>query len=92
MSWTKSVIVGSEILTLFVHTLTTDYKSSRRIMLNFTQLLEGPLPQKQKIFSGWFLKFLKCALNLKHFEKKDEYSRPVISKVIDSERSGYLNV
>ena len=92
MSWTKSSIVGFEILTLFVTTLTTDDKYSRRNMLNFTQQLEAPLSQKQKTFSGLFLSFLKCALNLEHFEKKDEYSSLVISKVIDSEKSGYLNV
>ena len=61
-------------------------------MLRFTQHLEAPLPQKQKTFSGLFLAFLKCALNLEHFEKKDEYSRLVISKVIDSKRGGYINV
>ena len=72
--------------------MTTDDKYSRRNMLNFTQQLEAPLPQKQKIFSGLFLAFLKCALNLKHFEKKEEHSSLVISKVIDSERGGYLNV
>ena len=92
MSWTKSAIVGSEILTLFVHRLTADYKSSRRNMLNLTQELEALLPQKQKIFSALFVAFLKCALNLEHFEKKDEYSSLVISKVYDSERGGYLNV
>ena len=80
------------MLTLFVNTLTTDDKYSRRNMLNFTQILEALLSQKQKRFSGWFLAFLKCALNLEHFEKKDEYSSLVISKVIDSERGGYLNV
>ena len=69
MSWTKSAIVGSEILTLFVNRLTTDDKYSRRNILNFTQQLEAPLPQKQKIFSGLFLVFLKCELNLKHLEK-----------------------
>ena len=67
LSWTKSAIVGSEILTLFVNTLTTDYKYSRRNMLNFTQQFEAPSPQKQKTFSGLFLAFLKCALNLEHF-------------------------
>ena len=72
--------------------MTTDDKYSRRIMLNFTKQLEAPLPQKQKTFSGLFLAFLKCALNLEHFEKKDEYSRLVISRIIDSERGGYLNV
>ena len=61
-------------------------------MLNLRQQLEAPLPQKQKTFSGLFLAFLKCALNLDHFEKKDEYPSLVISKVIDFERGGYLNV
>ena len=61
-------------------------------MLHFTQKLEAPLPQKQKTFSRFLLAFLKCALNLEHFEKKDEYSSLVISKVFDSERGGYLNV
>ena len=92
MSWTKSAFVGSEILTLFVNTLNVDDKYSRRNMLNFTQQFEAPLSQRQKTFSGWFLAFLKCALNLEDFEKKDEYSSLVISKVIDSERGGYLNV
>ena len=92
MSWTKSSIVGFEILTLFVNTLTTDGKYSRRNMLNFTQKLEAPLPQKQKTFAALFLAFLKCALNLEHLEKKDEYSSLIISKVTDSERGGYLNV
>ena len=61
-------------------------------MLNFTQQLEEPLYQKQKTFSELLLAFLKCALNLEHFEKKDEYSSIVISKVIDSKRDDYLNV
>ena len=60
-------------------------------MLNFTKQLEAPLSQKQKTFCGLFLAFLKYALNLEHFEKKDEYPSQVISKVIDSERGGYLN-
>ena len=72
--------------------MTTDDKYSRRNMLNFTQQLEAPLPQKQKTFSGLFLPFLKCALNLEHFEKKDEYPSLVISRIIDSEGGGYLNV
>ena len=91
MSRKKSSIIGSEILTLFFNTLTTDYKYSRRNMLNFTQKLEAPLSQKQKTFSWFFLAFLKCALNLKHFEKKDQYFSLVISKVIDSEIGNYLN-
>ena len=72
--------------------MTTDDKYSRRNMLNFTQQFEAPLSQKQKTYSGFFLAFLKCALNLKHFEKKDECCSLVISKAIDSEKGGYLNV
>ena len=72
--------------------MTTDDKYSRLNMMNFTQQLEAPLSQRQKIFSGSFVPFLKCALNLEDFEKKDEYSSLVISKVIDSERGCYLNV
>ena len=38
-------------------------------MLNLTQQLEAPLSQKQKTFSGFFIVFLKCALNLEHLQK-----------------------
>ena len=72
--------------------MTTDDKYSRRNMLNFTQQLEAPLSRKQKAFSGFFIAFLKCALNLEHFENKEECPSLVISKIIDSERDGYLNV
>ena len=61
-------------------------------MLTFTQQLEAPLSQKQKIFSRSFLAFLKCALNLEHFERKDEYLSLVLSRIIESERGAYLNV
>ena len=72
--------------------MTTDDKYSRRNMLNFTQQLEAPLSQKQKIFSAFFIAFLKCALDLEQFEKKNECSSLVISKVIDSGRGAYINV
>ena len=61
-------------------------------MLNFTQQLVAPLSKKQKTIPGSFLAFPKCALNLEHFAKEDEYPSLVITKIIDSERSGYLNV
>ena len=60
--------------------------------MNFTQQLEAPLSQKQKTFSGFFIAFLKGVLNLEHLEKEDEYPSLVISRIIDSERGGYLNV
>ena len=39
-------------------------------MLNYMQQLEAPLSVKQNPFSGFFIVFLKCALNLEHLEKK----------------------
>ena len=65
--------------------MTTDDKYSRRNMLNFTQQFEQTLSQKQKTFSQFFLAFLKCALNLQNFWKKDDYPSLVISRIIDSE-------
>ena len=61
-------------------------------MQNFTQQLQTPISQKQKIFSRLFIAYLECASNLEHSEKKDEHSSLVISENIDSERVGYLNV
>ena len=61
-------------------------------MQNFPQQLQTPISQKQKIFSGFFIAYLEFPSNLEHFEKKDEHPSPVISKIIDSERVGYLNV
>ena len=72
--------------------MTTDDKYSRRNMLNFTQQYEAQLSEKQKIFSGFSLAFPKCAFNLEHFVRKDEYPSLVISRIFDSERGGYLNV
>ena len=50
------------------------------------------LSQKQNTFSGFFIKFLKCAWNLEHFEKKDENPILITSEIIDGERRGYLNI
>ena len=61
--------------------MTSDTKYSRRIMLNFTQQLEAPWSRKQKATSAFFIAFLKCALNLEHFEKKDEYSSLWVSYI-----------
>ena len=61
-------------------------------MQNFPEQFQTPLSQKQKNFSGFFIAFLKCAWNLEHFLKKDEYPNLIISEIIDAERRGYLNV
>ena len=81
-----------EILRLFVNALTADDKYSGSNMRNLPQQFQTPLSHKQKIFSKFFIAFLKCAWNLEHFQKKDEYPSLIISELIDGERSGYLNL
>ena len=92
MSWKKSPSVWYEILRLFVNALTADDKYSGSNMQNLQQQFQTLLSQKQKTFSGFWIEFLKCAWNLDHFQKKDEYPSLIISEIIDAERRGYLNV
>ena len=80
------------MLRLFVKTLTADNKYSRCNVHNFAQQVQTPLSQKQKTECRFFIAFLKCALNLEHFEKKEEYPSLSISEIMDCERGGYLNV
>ena len=92
MELQNSPSVWYEILRLFVNALTADDKYSEINMQNLPQQFQAPLPQNQKTFSGFFLAFLKCAWNLEHFPKKDEYPSLIISKLINAKRRGYLNV
>ena len=92
MSWKKSALVLSEILTLFVNMLTAHNNYSRCNVHNFAQQPQTSLSQKEKTFCRFFIAFLKCAYNLEHFEKKDEYPSLIISEIMDCERGGYLNV
>ena len=92
MSCKKLPSVWYEILRLFVNALTADDKYSGSNMQNLLQQFQTPVSQKQKIFSVFFIAFLKCAWNLEHFQKKDEYLSLIISEIIDAEIRGYLNV
>ena len=92
MSYKTSPSVWCEILRLFINALTADDKYSGSNMQNLLQQVQTPLSQKQKTLSGYFIAFLKCAWNLEHFQKKDEYSSLIISEIIDAESRGYLNV
>ena len=92
LSWKKSPSVWYEILRLFVNALTADDKYSGSNKQNFPQQFLAALSQKQKSFSGFFIAFLKWALNLEHFQKKDEYPSLIFSEIIDAETRGYLNV
>ena len=77
---------------MFVNALTTDDKFSCSNMQNLPQQFQTPSSQKQKTFSWFFIAFLKCALNLDQFKKKDEYPSLIVSDIIDAEKHGYLNV
>ena len=77
---------------MFVNALTNDDKYSGSNMLNLRQEFQTTLSQKQKTFCWFFIAFLKCAWNLEHFRKKDEYPSLIISEIYDAERRGYLNV
>ena len=87
-----SALVTSEIFRLFVNTLTADEKYSRRNMRILWQQLQTSLSQKGKTFFGFFIAFLKCAWNLEHSEKKEEYPSLIITEIIESERDLYLIV
>ena len=64
---------------------------SGRNMQTLTQQVQMPLSLKQKIFSWFFIAFLKSTWNGEPFEKKGESSSLSISEIIDSKRGGYLS-
>ena len=72
--------------------MTADNKYSRYNLHNFEQQAQSPLSQKWQTFSWFFIAFLKCAWNLEHFDKKDEYPSLIISEMMDCEKGGYLNI
>ena len=61
-------------------------------MQNVPQQFQTPLSKNQKTFSRFFIAFRKCAWNLQHFQKKDEYPSLIIYEIIDAEKCDYLNV
>ena len=60
-------------------------------MQAFAQEIQTPLSLKQKIFSGFFISFLKSTWNVEQFQKNGESSSLSISKIIHSKRDGYLS-
>ena len=77
---------------MFVNTLTSNDKYSRRNIQIFEQQFQTLLSQKGQTFYGFFIAYLKCAWNLEHSEKKKEYPSLIISEIIASERDIYLSV
>ena len=77
---------------LFVKTLTADDNYSRQQYAVFTPTISNVIISEKKDFFWFLIAFLKCAQNLEHFQKEDEYPSLIISEVIDAETRGYLNV
>ena len=87
-----SALVTSQIFRLFINTMTLDVKYFRRNMQIFWPQLETPLSQEKNTFSQFLIGFLKCAWNLQHSEKKEEYPSLIITENIESERDVYLSI
>ena len=60
-------------------------------MQAFSQQVQTPLSLKEKIFSGFFISFLKSTRNVEQFQKNGESSSLSISEIIHSKRGGYLS-
>ena len=60
--------------------------------MQFTTTISNVIISQKKDFFWFFIAFLKCAWNLDHFQKKDEYPSLIISEIIDAEKRGYLNL
>ena len=91
LSYKKSFLVISDILGLFVNTLTANYEYSRSDWENLPLRIQLQLSEKLKTFSQGFIAFLESKLNFEHFEKNDEPHSSSIYEVTGSERRAYLN-
>ena len=84
MSWKTSLLVGSEILGLFINTLTANDKNYRHNRENFPEPNQIQLSKKSKT-SQIFSALPKSGSNFVHFEKKDAPLSLIISEINDSE-------
>ena len=72
MPWKKSLLVIHKVLRLFANTLIVDHKDYLLNRDNLTEPIQMELYQEQKIFSEFFLAFLKSILNFTHLPKNDD--------------------
>ena len=83
----------SEILRLFVNTLTAGEKYFLLNRESFTQPIQILVSQKEKTFCQFFSAFLKSTLNFEHFQKKkNDPHRRCISKIANTPKSDEINV
>ena len=87
----NSVLVVTEILTLFNNILSRKDIFCLGKSNCFTQPIQMHLSLKLKIFSQFFSAFPKPIWNFGHFETKDEPHSWCFSEMIDCKKRGYLN-
>ena len=80
------MLVLSNILRLFVNTLTDDQKYCLLYRDNLAQPIQMLLSHKQKTFPKFFSAFLKSTLNFQHFQQKDDPHSRCICKISLSEK------
>ena len=78
----KSLLVIHKILRLFPNTLIVDDKHYLLNRDNLSEPIEMQLYQEQKIFSEFFLAFLKSILNFKHLPKNDTLIADVFAEIL----------
>ena len=77
----KSLLVISDVLRLFVNTLTADDKYSLISRDNWMQTIQMHFSQKQNVFSQFLSAFFESALNFEHFQKKMTFIAYVFPKL-----------
>ena len=92
LSWEKLLLARFEILGLLLNKLSSTGKYSLHNRGNFQQQFQMQVSEKPKTFSRFFIAVLKRTLSSEYFRKKDESHSFSISKIIDCERGGYVNV
>ena len=78
----KSLLVIHKILRLFPNTLIVDDKHYLLNRDNLSEPIEMQLYQEQKIFSEFFLAFLKSILNFKLLPKNDTLIADVFAEIL----------
>ena len=86
------VLVRSEPLGEFVNTFPAETKYCCWNRNNLGQQVPKQISLKRKIFSEFFIAFLKSMLNLEYVEKKDQSHSLNILEIINCETGSYLNV
>ena len=88
LTWETSLLCIFELLQVYIKKLNADHKYSLCYIWNQQVLYQMQLYEKLKIFSQFFISFLKYSWNFEHFEKKNDIHSQCISDILDSQRYG----